>query len=452
MTKDLTEGKTLPLILNFSIPILGGYLFQQFYNVVDTVIVGKCLGVNALAAVGSTGSINFLIIGFCVGLCSGFAIPIANSFGAKNYSRMRKFIYNSEILSIIFALVLTVVTVIFCRPLLIIMQTPLDILDQATSYIRIIFAGIPFIILFNMGSCILRAIGNSKTPLFFLIISSVLNIFLDLIFIMIFHLDVAGAALATIVSQGLSGAICFFYIKKKFSLLELQPEDRKLDAQNMRKLCGVGVPMGLQYSITAIGTVILQISVNTLGSAIVAAASVAQKLSMFFCTPFDAVGTAMATYGGQNVGAGKLDRLKSGILSSTIIGFVYSIFALIFIILFGKQMGLLFIDHDEIDILKNITLFLIYNAAFYFPLAILNSIRFLIQGMGFSSLALCSGILEMIARTVIAIVAVPLWGYIAVCMASPVAWILADIFLIPAFFLCLRLLKKKSVYAHDCIE
>jgi putative MATE family efflux protein len=441
MTKDLTEGKTISLILGFSIPVLFGYIFQQFYNIVDTVIVGKCLGVDALAAVGSTGAVNFLIIGFVMGVCSGFSIPVAQKFGAKDYKTMRQFAANAAVLAILFAAIMTIVTVIFCRPLLVLMLTPVNILDGADEYIRIIFMGIPMIFLYNMVSGIIRAVGDSKTPVIFLVLASILNIGLDLAFILVFNMGVGGAALATVISQGVSGAASLIYLIKKFPILTLSKDDRRIRTNHFTTLCGVGVPMGLQYSITAIGSVILQSSVNFLGSDAVASVTAGSKIGMFFCTPFDALGTTMATYGGQNAGAGKLERLKSGVFQSSMLGLFYSAAAFIIMYLWGAQLSVLFIDSSAKEIIRQARLFLIINSLFYFPLALVNIIRFMIQGMGFSKFAILSGIFEMIARTLIAVIAVPVAGFSAVCYASPAAWIMADFFLIPAFLHCWKQLE-----------
>ncbi|WP_037571665.1 MATE family efflux transporter [Spirochaeta cellobiosiphila] len=448
MTKDLTKGKTFNLILNFALPVLLGYLFQQFYNLVDTIIVGKGIGVGALAAVGSTGSVNFLIIGFCVGISTGVSIPVAQCFGAGDYSKMRQYIYNSVILMASVAVVFTIITVIFCKQLLIIMLTPYDIIDQASKYISIIFMGIPFILLFNLVASILRAVGDNKTPLVFLVVASIINIFLDLLLILVFQWGVAGAAIATIVSQGISGIACLVYMLKKFPILIPEHRDRQLDKSLLLNLTNSGLPMGLQYSVTAIGSVLLQVSINTLGSEIVAAVTAASKINIFFCAPFDALGTTMATFAGQNVGAKKWKRLKKGLRESLQIGFVYSIGAFVFMILFGKHLGTLFVDSSQITILNEIYIFLIFQSAFFCLLAIVNIVRFMIQGMGFGTFSIFSGVFEMIARAVMGLYIVPIFGFSAVCIASPMAWLLADLFLIPAFYFCLRRLLSSHKKAR----
>lgn len=440
--RDMTSGSPMKLILGFLIPMLFGLLFQQFYNMMDTIIVGKYLGVNALASVGSTGSVNFMIIGFCIGVCSGFAIPVAQKFGERNESAMRKFVANSGWLAAAFAIVMTVVVCVFCRQILEWMRTPEDIIDGAYSYIFVIFLGIPVIYLYNLLSGIIRSLGDSTTPLYFLLISSVLNIILDLFTIIVLKMGVAGAAWATVISQAVSGILCLLYMRKKFTMLKMQGEEWKPDRYAMRTLCGMGIPMGLQYSITAIGSVILQTAVNSLGSVAVASVTAGSKISMFFCCPFDAMGATMATYGGQNVGAKKLDRIDQGMKSCVILGAAYSVLALIVLYFFSDIVALLFVDAGETQILGNTRQFLMTNVAFYFPLALVNIVRFMIQGLGYSKFAIIAGVCEMAARCLVAFL-VGVFGYNAVCFANPLAWIAADIFLIPAYLYVMKRLRRK---------
>lgn len=443
MTKDLTEGKPLNLILKFAVPLLFGLLFQQFYSVIDTMIVGKFLGSEALAAVGSTGSVNFLVIGFCMGVCNGFAIPVAQQFGAGKESELRRFVANSVWLCIVFAAVMTLLTTVLCRPILEVMRTPDDIMEQAYRYIFIIFAGIPATFLYNMLAGIIRSLGDSKTPVVFLALSSIINIILDVVFIYFMKSGVAGAAYATVISQLVSGVCCFFFMRKKYEILKITKDEWRFNSHYSMLLCGMGIPMGLQYSITAIGSVVLQTAVNSLGTVYVSAMTAASKLSCFFCCPFDAMGSTMATYGGQNVGAGKIDRLGQGLKACILLGAVYSVLALGIYVAFSPQLALLFLDSSEVELIANTKLFLVANGLFYFPLALVNIIRFMIQGMGYSSFAIFSGVFEMIARTVVGFVFVPMVGYIAACYASPAAWILADMFLIPAYIFCVKRLRKR---------
>ena len=433
MTKDMTVGSPLKLLLKFTIPLIFGNLFQQFYSTVDAIIVGRFLGTDSLAAVGSTGSINYLIIGFCLGLCSGFAIPVAQSFGAKDFESMRRYIGNIVWLCVGSSIVFTAVTVALCRPILVAMSTPANIIEEAYLYIVIIFAGIPVTILYNILASLLRALGDSRTPVIFLVMASIINIALDLFLIVVVPMGVAGAAIATVASQLLSGIACFIFILKKFQILHISRKDLTFHKSYAKRLCGIGIPMGLQASITAIGSILLQASVNTLGSVAVASVTAATKVSAFFACAFDATGIAMSTYGGQNVGARKLDRLNPGVRSGMIIDSVYSVAALLIIVFLGRPLITLFIDISEVQVIEQAYQCLVITAAFYIPLAAVNVYRLMIQGMGYSKMAMLAGVCEMVARGITGLFLVPAFGFIAACFASPIAWILADLFLIPAY-------------------
>lgn len=441
MTKDMTKGSPFKLILGFAFPMLLGMLFQQFYNLVDTMIVGKTLGVSALAGVGATGSINFMIIGFCMGICNGFAIPVAQQFGAGKYSELRKYVFNGYICSAVFAVVMTVLSVVFCAPILRLLNTPDDIFMHAYNYIVIIFAGIPTVFLYNIVSGIIRSLGDSKTPVYFLVLSSVINIALDFILIIYVKMGVAGAGVATVVSQLISGIGCTIYMYKKFDILKATKQENVVRKRYVVNLCYIGVPMGLQYSITAIGSTILQAAVNGLGSSYVAAMTAGSKMFNFTCCPFDALGSTMATYGGQNVGAGKIDRLGKGIRAAMIIGAVYSVVALVVLFFTTDYIALLFVDAAEVEIIRLTRRFIIASALFYIPLTGVNVYRFCIQGMGYSVFAILAGVFEMLARTLVAIFLIPVIGFNGACLANPAAWIAADIFLIPAFMHCYNKLK-----------
>lgn len=443
MTKDMTKGSPMKLILGFSVPLFFGFLFQQFYSLVDTLIVGRFLGKENLAAVGATGSINFLIIGFCMGVCSGFSIPVSHKFGAGDHRGMRRVVANCVWLAIAFATVLTLLTTVLCRPILVLMKTPDNILEASYDYIWIIFLGIPVTFLYNMTSGVIRALGDSKTPVIFLVMSSFLNIGMDLFFIINLQWGVQGAAWATVISQGVSGVCCLLFMVKKFEILRIQKEEWAPDKHLMGSLCGMGVPMGLQYSITAIGSVILQSATNTLGSDAVAAVTAAGRISGFLACPFDALGSTMATYGGQNIGAGRLDRISKGLKSCVMLGAGYSVIALLISIFLGRPLAALFLDVSEVEIIDNVRFFLIMNTVFYFPLALVNIVRFLIQGIGFPTFAILAGVFEMAARAMAGFVLVPLIGFTGVALGSPIAWIFADAFLIPAYFHVRKVLQKR---------
>ena len=443
MVKDMTNGSPSRHILGFAVPMLFGMLFQQFYNLVDTIIVGKTLGVEALAGVGATGSINFMIIGFCMGVCNGFVIPVAQCFGAKKPADLRKYVFNGYICSVVFAIVLTLASVIFCRKILIIMNTPADIIDHAYNYIVVIFIGIPTVFLYNMVSGVIRSLGDSKTPVVFLVLSSIINVVLDFFLILVCKMGVAGAGWATVTSQLISGLTCLIYMYKKYDILKGDKSERVIDRRFITNLCMNGVPMGLQYSITAIGSTILQAAVNTLGSTYVAAMTAGSKMFNFTCCPFDALGSTMATYAGQNVGAAKIKRLGQGVRSAMIIGSVYSVLSLIALYFTTDYIALLFVNASETTIIALTRQFILASACFYIPLTGVNVVRFCIQGMGFSVFAISAGILEMIGRAFAAIILIPSIGFMGACLASPIAWIAADAFLFPAFIHCAKKLNAR---------
>lgn len=441
---NLTVGSPFRLIIAFAIPMILGNLFQQLYNFVDTMIVGHFLGMNALAGVGATGSINFLILGFCMGMCAGFAIPVAQMYGANDYSRLRRYVANAFYLSIIFSVVITVVVSIFCRRILILMRTPDDVIEYSYAYILTIFIGIPITFLYNILAGVIRSIGDSKTPLIFLVISTFINVGLDYLFIATFDMGVFGAALATIVSQLISGILCIILVVKKFTILHIKGDEWRIDGNCMRKLVHMGLPMGLQYSITAIGSVILQSSVNILGAIAVAATTAASKVNMLFICILDALGASMATYGGQNLGAGKIDRIRKGAFASVVIGVIYSLIAIVVVYFVRRPLINLFVDDPVPEMVDMAALHVFVTTASMSLLVLVNCLRFLIQGVGYSSFAILAGVFEMIARTVAGVVFIPLWGFIGTCVASPFAWLLADMFLVPAYFYVVNRLSKKA--------
>lgn len=444
MTKDLTTGSPLKLIAYFAFPTYLGMLFQQFYSVVDTIIVGKLLGIGPLAGVGSTGSLNFMVLGFCMGLCSGFAIPIAQKFGAHQDAALRKFVANSAYLAVIFSAALTVPVCVFCRPILRLMNTPEDVFEYAYRYIFIIFLGIPAAFLYNLLAGILRSLGDSKTPVVFLALSSFLNIALDIITIRAFGMGVEGTAIATVASQAASGIICLVYMKKRYAILRMNAQERRPDGRCMARLCYMGIPMGLQYSVTAIGSLIIQATMNGFGSAAVAGATAAQRIHGFLACPIEALGSTMAPYTGQNMGAGKLDRITGGVRAASIMGFVCSAVLYAVVCLFGRSLVCIFLDVPDQVVIGYAAQFLQITAAGYCLLTLVNVVRFSIQGMGFSVLAIISGVMEMIARGIAGILIAPRLGFAAVALAHPLAWIFADVFLIPAFFLCRRRIAQQK--------
>ena len=446
-TRDMTEGSPLKLIFGFFFPLLFGLLFQQVYNMVDTIVVGRFLGVKALAGVGSTGSLNFLVLGFGMGVCNGFAIPVAQKFGEHDFQGLKRFVVNAILMAAIVSAVMMVIVCSLCGSMLRWMNTPADIMEDAFSYLFVIFLGIPVVFLYNVLFGIIRSLGDSRTPVLYLMFCSLLNVALDLVFIVLFGMGVAGAAWATVASQAVSALLCARYIRKCDAIF-LTREDWKLDAGCAKQLLGMGVPTGLQYSITALGSIVLQTSVNTLGSLYVASVAAGGKVSQLVTCPFDAMGSTMATYGGQNVGAGKLDRIGKGLWSCSVMGVIYSILAFGVLWFFGDKLAQMFVDASETEVIANARLFLLVNGSLYIPLAFVNIVRFLIQGLGFTKQAVFAGVCEMFARAVVGTFLVPVMGYQAACMASPAAWIAADLFLFPAYFWAMRKLRARQADAR----
>ena len=443
MQKDLTHGDTLQLIILFALPLIGGAIFQQLYNIVDTMIVGQFVGVNALAAVGSTGSLMFLVLGFALGITAGFGIPIAQAFGAQDQKLVLNTIMNAVYLSILITILLTGLMAVFTDNLLDLMQTPSSIYEDSYNYISIIFYGIVCTIFYNLLASISRALGDSKTPLKFLILSSLLNVGLDLFMIVVLKMGVRGAALATITSQGISAILCFIYMYKKNTNLRFNTEDKKVNVQVCKKLLGIALPMALQYSITAIGSVVLQSATNTFGTVKIAAITAGQKAHMLFTQPMDQLGAAMATFCGQNLGAGKKDRILKGIKQSLIVVVIYAICACLFMRVFGKNLALIFVDASQEEVIGYTQDFLLANSSFYFVLGILFVSRNIIQGLGKSAITMLAGVAEMIGRCMVAFYLSKAFGFNAILFSNPIAWWCGIIILIPMLTIQIKKLKRK---------
>ena len=417
-------------------------LLQQTYSMVDAAIVGKFLGVNPLAAVGASTSVVFLILGFCNGCCGGFGIPVAQKFGARDYSTMRRFVAVSLRLAAVMSVSLAVITALLCAWILHLIRTPENIFDDAYAYLLVTFIGIPCTFYYNLLSSIIRALGDSKTPFWFLLFSTVLNILLDLFCILVLGWGVAGAAIATLIAQGVSAVLCYIYMMRHFDILRTTLSERRYDSKLAGTLLSIGVPMGLQFSITAIGSIMLQSANNALGTACVAAFSAAIRIKMFFMCPFESLGIAMATFAGQNYGAGKPKRIWQGVKSSVLMMMIYWVFTFCVLMPGARTLAMLFVDASEVEILNDAALFLHVAVCFFPVLGLLCILRYTIQGAGFTSFAMFSGVSEMIARILVSLFAVPAWGYVAVCFGDPTAWLFADAFLIPAFVYVYNKVKK----------
>lgn len=440
---DMTVGNPMKIIFGFTLPIFIGNVFQQFYNMADAVIVGKFVGNKALAAVGSTGTIMFLIYGFVVGMTAGFTVLTAQKFGAGDMKGMRKTVAGAGILSFVVGALLTILFMAFMKPLLILMNTPSDIFADAYSYIMIVSGGILAQMLYNLLSSILRALGNSKLPLVFLIISALLNIVLDLVFIVGFGMGAKGAAVATVIAQGVSGILCLFYIIAKIPILHLKREDLDVGSTIYKNQLRIGVPMALQYSITAIGTMMVQSSLNILGSTLVAAYTAAGKIEQVVTQAYVAMGTTMATYAAQNMGAGSVKRIREGFKACTVIGVVYSFVAAGFIMTVGKYMTYLFVSEDVDIIMNSVDIYLKCIGIFFIPLAVVNIYRNGIQGLGYGLLPMMAGVAELIGRGVVAVIAGAKRSYPGVCLAGPAAWVLAGGLLIVMYYFIMNVNMRK---------
>lgn len=440
---DMTKGSPMKIILSFTLPIFLGNVFQQFYNMADTVIVGKFVGTKALAAVGSTGTIMFLVYGFVVGMTAGFTVLTAQKFGAGDMAAMRKTVAGASILSLIVGVILTVVFMIFMKPWLRVMNTPEDIFADAYVYIMIISGGILAQMLYNLLASILRALGNSKVPLYFLILSALLNIVLDLVLIVGFHMGAAGAAVATIIAQGVSGLLCLVYIFRKVPVLRMHREDWHPSGHLLKVQLCIGIPMALQYSITAIGTMMVQSSLNILGSTLVAAYTAACKIEQVVTQAFTAMGTTMATYAAQNMGAGDVTRIRQGFRACTILGIAYSFLAAGLVMTVGKYMTYLFVSEDVKTIMDSVDIYLKCVGAFFIPLMAVNVYRNGIQGLGYGVLPMMAGVAELIGRGVVAVIAAKQKSFAGVCLASPAAWLLASALLIVMYYYIMKIDIKK---------
>lgn len=433
MIHDMTRGKPFKLIASFAFPLLIGNLFQQLYNMVDTVIVGQFLGKDALAAVGSTGAVTFLVIGFINGVAEGACIPIAQYFGAGDKQKVRRCIANMVVVYVSVVSVLTVAALVFNRPLLRLMRTPENIMDGAADYLKYIYIGMFATMLYNMLAGLLRALGDSRSPLYFLIIAAVLNVVLDLFFIVVVPLGVAGAAIATVLSQLVSGILCLLYIKKRCADILPTKDELSPDVRLIGKMLFMGLPVALQYSITAIGNVVLQTAVNSLGSDAVAAMTVAGKLSNIVWLVMNSVGVALANYCGQNIGAGDVLRVKKGVRLAAILDACVAILLGAALYLAGSKVSLLFLDASETVVIELVDRFIKIESMFYVLLAMIAVFRNAVQGMGYSVQAMTAGVLELVGRAGVALALVGMYGYTAACIASPVAWVLADLLLIPLY-------------------
>lgn len=449
MELDMTKGAPSKLIARFIIPIIIGNIFQQLYNMVDTIIVGRFVGVDALAAVGATGSVTFLILGFTQGLTTGFTVMTSQRFGAGDREGMKKSIGSAVVLSLIVTIVMTAVSLAGMDTLLRWMNTPENIFAMSKEYIRIICIGICCNVLYNLLASILRSIGNSVVPLVLLFVSSVVNIVLDYVLIVYGHMGVGGAAVATVVSQGISGVLCLLYIMKGVPALHIDKSHYRLEWQCVRNQLSIGIPMALQFSITAIGTILVQSALNLLGSMAVASYSVSCKVEQLVTQPFAAMGVTMATYSAQNRGVNNLERIKKGVKTANVMSAVYAVviygviyFALPYIIP-------LFTNEDVSTIYSYARIYIAICGVFFIPLGMIFIFRNALQGCGFGLMPMLGGVVELVSRSVVAFAAAKMLSYTGVCFANVSAWLTAGVFLWVAYRVSMKKMLKGAQTADQ---
>lgn len=444
MTNDMTQGSPLKIFIFFSIPLLIGNIFQQLYSMVDTIIVGRFVGVDALAAVGSTGSMFFLVNGMILGLTSGFGVLVSQKFGAKDEVGVKKAVASNIILTLMSTFLMTAIALIVKNPLLRIMNTPENIFDNANAYITIIFAGLITQALYNMSAGILRALGDSKTPLYFLIVSSILNVILDLVFIINFKMGVSGAAYATNIAQGFSAVLCLIYSYKRFQVLRLKKEDFKVESHYYTKHLKIGVPMGLQFSVTAVGIIIVQSAINVFGSIVIASYTASSKVLQLVMQPSISFGVTIATYAGQNLGAGRFDRIKNGMKIMNKVSIVTSLIAGAVLIFLGKYFVTLFIENPTPEIFSYAQQVFNYSAVFFIPLGFIFVYRNVLQGMGESFVPMMAGVYELVARSIVAFTLPKFIGFTGICLSDPVAWIAAAVPLMITYYRKMKKIENKK--------
>lgn len=432
-TKDLTQGNVAKLLLFFAFPTLLSNVFQQFYNLADTAIAGHILGDNALVAIGASSTVNSLVLSFAWGLNGGFGIIIAQCFGAKDFKKLKKSVAISLSINVLFSLIVCIFGIFMSRPMLQALNTPAARLNEANSYISVILVFIIVPMLYNLEAVILRSLGDSKTPLYFLIFSSVLNIILDYVLIKFTHMGVKGAAVATVLAQLLSVILCFVVILKNFKIIRLKKNDFHFSASLFKNMMSAGMAMAVMNSIFSIGSIIMQGSINALGEDVIAAHLGSRKVAEMFMQPLVTIGTACSTFVGQNYGALKIGRIKASIKYSTIYSLIWSVFTFFILWFFGGQIARLVTGSASQVVFDNTQMYLRINAPFYFVLGLLFTLRFSIQSVDRKMPPIISSSMELASKIAAAYLFIPLWGYLGACIAEPLSWTLGAIYLLFVF-------------------
>nr|WP_201470643.1 MATE family efflux transporter [Microbacterium hydrocarbonoxydans] len=452
MATPLTTGRPWRVILSFSIPLLLGNVVQQMYQFADAVVVGRHLGVQSLAAVGATGSLLFLLIGFAWGLTSGFAIPIAQAFGAGDAAGVRRSVATGVILTGVTSVVLTIVAPLIARPVLELLQTPSELMPEATIFTQISFIGASATMFFNYLSAIIRAIGDSRTPLIFLTVSCVLNVGLVILLVGPLEWGVGGAALATVVAQAVSVVLCLEFVRRRLPILHLRRADWQVTGDDFREHLRLGLPMGFQASIIAIGTLAVQVALNTLGSDAVAAYTTASRVDGLAVAFLSSLGLAASMYAAQNLGGRRPDRIRRGVIEGTWMAVITGALLGVIIIAFGTPMVRLFIGEGSDEVVELAHLMLIINGCGYWVLGILFVLRGALQGLGHTLVPTVTGVIELVMRVGAAVVLGALIGFAGVALSNPLAWVGAIVLLVPAYIRAHRALATMPVEPLETTE
>ena len=448
MRVNLLKGSILKALLLFAAPLLVSRIFQQLYNTVDTMIVGNYLGDTSLAAIGSCSAIYDLLVGFALGIGNGLAIVTARSYGAGEEDGVRKSVASSIVIGVICSIAVSVIGSIILYPLLKLLNTPAEIIDEAYHYISLIVVSIIVMFAYNLCAGLLRAIGDSLIPLIFLMFSSLLNIGLDLLFIVRFNWGVAGAAVATVMSEGISAVLCLIYIGKKMKLLIPGREHFAMDRELYEEMLGQGFSMGFMSSIVSMGSVILQYGINGLGYLTIAAHTTARKLYLFFNLPFASLSLATSTFVSQNRGADQKERIRSAVRIVYICDIILASVITVILLLFSRNLVQLISGSKESIVLDNGSLYLKVVGPFYAVLGVLGSTRYALQGLGEKLLPLISSIIELAGKIVFVLLFIPKFGYSAVIVCEPVIWCIMTIQLLYSFYThpyMKRRLRRKPV-------
>lgn len=444
MVRNLTKGRPLKQILFFALPIFIGNVFQQLYSMVDNIIVGNTLGDNAFAGVGATTSLAFLIIGFVQGLTAGFAVKTSQYFGNQDEERVKSSVATSIVLSAVLTVILTFASVFTTMPILNLMQTPDEIIEYSYDYIVVVFAGLGATMLYNLVSSILRALGDSKVPLLFLVLASVINVGLDLLFIVVFKMGVAGAGWATVISQLISGVACAIYMFKRYEILRLSRRHFKMSFKFSWAHLKIGLPMAVQYSIIAVGIMVQQAALNAFGTLYVSAYTAASKIDSLITQALVAMGSSVATYVGQNFGAGEIGRINKGVNQAMLVSVGLAIVGGLLVYFGSDLLTSLFVKNPSAEMLDLSKRYLFWQGVFYIGLAVIYVYRNALQGMGYSMLTTAGGVIELAMRILASFLLVKVWSYLGLCLSNPCAWIGVDVLYLTSYYLLMRLKYKKA--------